>query len=239
MRRALVGLAFFAAVVLGLGAASHGFRSSLHGAPPPVFVDTVAAAGSKLSVGGKTLPTKIEALIVDDELGAVAVVVEITNQGGAAVEVPVAITLLDGTGAGVGNNTDAGIDPTLNHVPSIGAKATELYVNDGLSYDTAPASAKVVAGVGTAAGKLIQLQLTGKVEQSIYGPVVRGVVTNPGGKQVVNVLVEAVIRKDGKIVAAGSARVAVVEPGKKGEYEIPLIGNPAGGKLAVWAPAVP
>jgi hypothetical protein len=234
-----VALGFLAALALALvlGAASHGFSSSLDGAPPPV--DVAGAGGQPLALGKGRLESRVVELIVDEENGVVAVVIEIKNPGPAVANVPVGITLLDASGAEVGNNTAAGIDAILNHVPSLPAGATQLYVNDGLTFDATPASAKVEVGVGEQ-GKLLQLETVGaKLEQSIYGPAVRGSVRNVGKRQAENVLVEAVVRVGDKIVSAGSARVELVEPGGKGEFDIPLVGKPQGGKLTVWVPEVP
>ena len=169
---------------------------------------------------------------MDDEIGVAAVVVEITNGGAASANVPIAVTFLDAAGADVGNNTDAGIDPTLNHIPSLAAgRDRALRERHDRLRSRRPTSAKVQAAAGAAGRGARPADRDRQGRREHLRAVVRGVVTNPGGKPAQNVRVEAVIRKGGKIVSAGTARVAAGRGGEDGRVRDPA-GRQAGGRKA-------
>jgi len=237
MRKLALGLGVAIAVTLVLGAAANGFRSSVSRAPKGTGAAAALGPGP-IVIQGAGLPVTVDALLVDTENGATAVVVTIQNTAAAMVDVPVSIEFLDASGAVVGTSAAQGTDPQLNHIPGL-PKGASQYVNDGIAFTGTPTSARVKVGAG-AAGVLRVLQVKdAKVDSSIYGPVVRGTLVNPGQQPAADVLVEAVVRSGGTIVAAGTARVEAVKAGGKATFDIPLVGDPKGGTPTAWAPGAP
>jgi hypothetical protein len=196
-------------------------------------VDIAATAG----IEAETL-----AIITTPDMLTAAVVVRITSTSpeDGLLWAPIEVRLLDAAGAEVGTNNVPGADPTLIHLPSLAADASTLYVNDQIIIAGEPASAEVVVGgepVAIAIPPSLAIANATIVEDPNLGTSWTATVTNDSGVRQEQVIVQAIVRKDGDIVATGISILPGMDPGTSAEALGFFIGDPAGGELEVVAPA--
>lgn len=240
MRRWVAGAVVGIALVLGLGAWAHGFEGSVTRANAAASKVVENVKPPEFAFKGGPLKTTVEAVLYDEANGTSAVVVEVQNPDPKRpiLSAPIKIELLDEAGKVIGSNATAGTEPILNQVPSLPPDGKVLYVNDTISPEGTPASARVKATGTPTDARLQKFEVKGEIDESVYGASVVGTVLNPGPETRKNVRVEAVVTKGGKVVAAGGALIDQLEANATGDFQIFLIGDPKGGKLTVWAPPV-
>jgi hypothetical protein len=193
---------------------------------------TIPKANKDVQVTGTTL--------LHDQYGD-AVVVELKNTSNQPqVDLPIIVDVRGANGKTVYKNDQPGLEASLNHVPLIEPGQTFAWINDQLNV-TAPAKSvkvKVGGSSGKAPTPLPQMDL-GKVsvENDPDGIVAKGVVTNKSKIDQVNLVVFAVARSGGKIVAAGRAVVKKLKVHQKPfHYQLFFIGDPGGAPVDVVAP---
>ena len=152
---------------------------------------------------------------------------------------PVTINLENARGRSVFKNDAPGLEPSLVAAPLVAGGTTTLWVNDQVQADEPPR--RVVAKVGAAkpvTGDVPKLSIERlKLEQDpVDGTLASGKIKNDSGVLQRKLVIYAVARKGGRIVAAGRAGVDRLKPGKKAGFAIFFIGNPKGAKLEVFAP---
>jgi hypothetical protein len=200
----------------------------------------LAAAAQPLTIPKPSKDVKVvSSTLLHDQYGD-AVVVELRNTSKQAqVNFPILVDVRGANGKTVYENNLAGLEPNLNHVPLIEPGQTFTWVNDQLNADTLPKSVKVTVGgsTGQAPAKLPQIDLgAAKVEDDPSGIVAKGTVTNKSQIEQVGLVVFAVARSGGKVVAAGRAVVKKLKAGKPFRYQLFFIGDPKGAQLDVTAP---
>jgi hypothetical protein len=192
---------------------------------------TITKASTDLAVSSRTVLT--------DQNGS-AVVLELRNRTPQAyAAVPVSIDLKNARGRSVFKNDAPGLEPSLVAAPLVAGGTTTLWVNDQVQAVEPPKS--VVAKVGAAkpvTGSIPKLSIQGlKLEQDpVDGILASGKIRNESDVLQRKLVIFAVARKGGRIVAAGRAGVERLKPGKKAGFAIFFIGNPKGAKLEVFAP---
>lgn len=176
--------------------------------------------------------------VLTDENGS-AVVVRLDNTARRPqVNVPVAVTVKGSTDKAVFTNDAPGLDKSLTHafvLPS----GESVWVNDQVFATEKPASADVKVGApedGTPAA-LPAFKVSGvRLDQDpVSGLSAIGVVANPGKDLQQKVLVTAIARKGGKVVAAGRGVIPKIKPGRRARFRIFFIGSPKGAELTVTA----
>ncbi len=180
-------------------------------------------------------------IITTPDMLTAAVVVRITSaaKAEALLWAPIEVRLLDSEGAEVGTNNVPGADPTLIHLPSLGADASTLYVNDQIILSGEPASAEVVVGGAPLAIELpapLEVANPTIVEDPNLGTSWTATVTNTSDVRQEQVIVQAIVRLDGEIVATGISILPGMDPGTSAEALGYFIGDPTGGELEVAAP---
>jgi hypothetical protein len=185
----------------------------------------------------------IETAVVHDANGTAAVVTLRNDASRAFREVPIAITLTAPGGRVVYQNNAAGLDPSLTST-SLAAHQTFTWVDDQVGTGAFPATALARVGEGaadagtvSAGGPRLAARSVRLVEDPANGTAAQGTVTNHSSVTQRNVVVFAVARRNGKVVAAGRALLATVPGGGSSPFQIFFIGNPSGGKLEVSVPA--
>jgi hypothetical protein len=114
-------------------------------------------------------------------------------------------------------------------------------VNDQLTPTGTAKSAKVVIGQPEAPApkSLPELEVSEPRSRSTnIGPQVIGTVTNKSQILQRKLVLFAVAKQGGRIVAAGRGLIKKVKPGTPGHYVIFFIGDPQGGDVSVEAPPV-
>lgn len=190
-----------------------------------------------VSAGAKNASVKVGKTTILRSESATAVVVELTNTGAdGQVAVPIQIDVKDAKGVSVYKNDVDGLQPSLQQLALLPRGEPTFWVNDQVTAAT-PAK-RVNVDVGKAGGKAppqlpeIRLEAT-KLERDESGAMVSGVVKNLSKLPQINMPIYAVVRRGGKVVAAGRALVEKLNPepqAKPTTFSIFLIGDPAGGK---------
>jgi hypothetical protein len=237
--RTLPFIALLTAAVLSAGCQSTQSKSAELEAEGADLVKT-----EKVDIGNTNRDIKtVEKVVLSDVNGsAVAVVLKNESQEGLA-DAAIAINVKDAGGKSVYKNDAAGVETSLIQVPVIKAGGEVYWVNDQVLATGKPKSVSVK--VGEAKRKLPsdlpELEVT-KPElktDPTSGIEAVGDVINKSDVEQIDLVLYAIARKDGKIVAAGRGQISRLKTdGKPESYHIFFIGNPAGADVTVVAPPV-
>jgi hypothetical protein len=166
-----------------------------------------------------------------------------TDPKRSVVWAPIDVTLKDAKGAVIAKNNVEGANPTLVRVPSLPAGGQAFYVNDQLVPDppeAAPVSADVVLGGEmrplTPPPAPLETRNAQLVADPDLGASFTGEVVNSTTVRQEQLIVQAIVRKAGKVVAAGTAIVVGLDPGLSAEFTGFFVGDPTGGELDVIVP---
>jgi hypothetical protein len=166
-----------------------------------------------------------------------AVVVGLHNSSNEnLVEVPILIDVLDAKGKSVYTNSIPGIEPALAAVPYVPAGGDAEWVNDQVLAAGKPKSVKVKVGESSKSysGAFPEIAVSApKIEgDPVSGIEATGTVVNETGKDQDRLLLYAVGRKGGKVVAAGRGAIDHLKASTKPlHYDIFFIGDPTGTDL--------
>lgn len=169
-----------------------------------------------------------------------AMVVELKNESNQTlVNVPILVDIKDPKGKSVYQNNTAGLDFALNHVAVIQPNETFYWVNDQLTGEGK--SAKVTVGQPEAkapSGPLPDLAVSPpRAGHDFSGAKVNGTVTNQSKIDQQHLILFAVARQGGRIVAAGRGQIKALKVGARpANYTIYFIGNPVGADVTIQAP---
>jgi hypothetical protein len=191
---------------------------------------TIDKESTDVKVTSKTLLT--------DRYGS-AVVLGLHNSSGKnLVNVPILIEVLDAKGKSVYENDIPGIEPALAAVPYIPAGGDTEWVNDQVLASGKPKSVKVKVGASTDSysGEMPEIAVSEPTVEGdpVSGLEATGTVVNKTGTEQERLLLYAIGRKDGKVVAAGRGAIEHMKATTKPlHYDIFFIGNPTGTDLEV------
>jgi hypothetical protein len=180
---------------------------------------------------------KVVSTAVLNEKEGSAVVVELHNDSAQnLVDVPISLDVLDAKGKSVYTNESPGLEPALVSVPFIPANGDAVWVNDQVLATGTPKSAKVEVGVGGTpyTGQQPDIEVSEpKLEgDPVSGLLAKGSVVNRTGEEQSRLLLYAVARKGGKVVAAGRGAIEHLKAGtKKLFYNVYFIGDPSGAEI--------
>lgn len=166
--------------------------------------------------------------------GAAAAVTLHNSSASALRNVPIEITVRDAHGATLYTNATPGLAAALASVPLLGAHATATWVDDQVEASSTPAGISARVGEGEhVPGPIPHIAIVGAhlAEGAAEGSVVNH--SSVGQRELV---VYAIARRGGTIVAAGRAVVPQDEAGATEHFQAFLIGNPQGAQLEVSAP---
>ena len=180
----------------------------------------------------------VDTTLLSDQNGD-AIVVTLKNEGkDTLINVPIVVDLHTGKKS-VYRNDEAGLEPALNHVSAIGPGETVDWVNDQVNPISKPDSAKVKVGLpdAPAPSKLPEIAVSPpRLQNSSLGPKAAGTVTNQSQVDQLKLVLFAVARSGGRVVAAGRGGVKKLKAGDGHAYSLFFIGDPSGGDVTVTAP---
>jgi hypothetical protein len=171
--------------------------------------------------------------------GSAAVVVNVHNDSGSdLVDVPILIDVRDAKGKSLYRNDFPGIEPELAAIPYVPAHGDAEWVNDQVLTAGKPSSVKVRLGAddSTFSGELPNIEVS---EPNLAGDPVSGIeatgtVVNRTGADQGRLLLYAVARSGGEVVAAGRGAIEHLKPDtKKLDYRIFFVGDPRGADLTL------
>ena len=178
--------------------------------------------------------------VIQDENGTAAIV-KLRNVSKRTLwQLPVAIDVRAPRGRSVFRNDQPGLEPTLAHVPLLRPRATFTWVNDQVAAAGAARSVEAKVGDGTPvqASRLPKVVLTKPRLQDdpVSGTAAVGLADNRSKVELRKLVVFAVARRGGRVVAAGRAQIPRLKPGKRARFQVFFIGDPRGARLELSAP---
>ncbi len=171
---------------------------------------------------------------------ATAAVITLRNASAHALrDAPIAITVRDVRGGALFKNDAPGLEAALTSVALLPAGAQTVWVDDQVQASGPPASVTALVGEAPQAPKSIpRLRVSGvhAVEDPASGPGAAGTVLNDSTIVQHDLVLYALARRGGEIVAAGRGVLPEVSAHGSGTFEVFFVGNPRGARLEVSAP---
>ncbi|HEY6550951.1 MAG TPA: hypothetical protein VIY71_07110 [Solirubrobacterales bacterium] len=199
----------------------------------------VLLADSGLKIEKESTDVKVKSATVLSDSNGSAVVVSLHNSSDKnLVDVPILVKVLDAKGKSVYTNAIPGIEPALAAVLYIPAGGDVDWVNDQVLAAGKPksVSVKVGASAESYSGAQPEIEVSApKIEgDPVSGIEATGTVFNRTGKDQDRLLLYAVGRSGGRVVAAGRGAIEHLKPETKSlHYDIFFIGDPTGTDLEV------
>jgi hypothetical protein len=178
----------------------------------------------------------IDTAVVSSSESAAALVTLRNVSATALRDVPIQIVVRNAHGASLYTNDVTGLSATLASVGLIPAHGVVTWIDDQVQGARAATSVTAKVGEGTAAAGAIPKLAVAGVHLAEAGEA-EGNVVNSSSVDQQELVVDAVARRAGKIVAAGRAVLATAGGGTTTPFQVFFVGNPSGAKLEVSAPA--
>jgi hypothetical protein len=171
------------------------------------------------------------ATVLHSSEGGAAVVTLRNDSASALRDLPIAITVKSKAGATVYTNTTPGLAATLVSLPFLGAHATITWVQNQVETSSPPASVTAEVGEGERVSEAApRLEVTGV---RLNEGEAEGSLVNHSRTSEHEVVLYAIARRGGAIVAAGGSLVARAEAGTSAHFQAFLVGDAKGAQLEV------
>jgi hypothetical protein len=177
--------------------------------------------------------------VVHDENGTAAAVTLRNLSAKPLRDAPIAITVYGARNAVLYQNNAPGLDSTLVSVPLLKPGAQTVWVDDQVQAAGTPSAVSARVGASpTVSGPLPELSVEGvhTFEEPSNGVGAQGTIVNHSAVAQQQLVVYAVGRRGGRIVAAGRAVLPEVPAGQSVPFQVFFIGNPQGTQLEISAP---
>jgi hypothetical protein len=201
----------------------------------------LALAERALTITHESTKVKVVGAIVLRGSEGAAAVVTLRNLSATALsDIPIEITVKDAGGATVYSNDTPGLGAGLNSAALLPAHATAAWIDDQVQATGTPTSVAVKVGEGTpVTGAIPDLAVAGarQYEDPTNGPAAEGSIVNHSHVSQQELIVDALVRRGGTIVAAGRAVVPSAPVGASTRFQLFFIGDTRGGALEMQAPA--
>jgi hypothetical protein len=175
------------------------------------------------------------------EANGTAAVVSLRNDSSKPLrDVPIAITLHGPSGETLYQNNAPGLSIPLVSAPLLVPGQQFDWVDDQVQASGTPGTLSVRVGESpTASGTLPQIAVQGVhlTEESAGGTSAEGTAVNHSAVAQQELVVFAVARRGGRIVAAGRAVLPSLAAHASASFQVFFIGNPKGAALQLSAPA--
>ncbi len=169
-----------------------------------------------------------------------AVVVSLRDISSHALQdAPIEIDVRDAQGKVIFQNNQPGLQSSLTKVSLLEPGQEALWIDDQVQVAGVPASAIALVGEATQAASPSKLTIEHATLTTEAGAeaIMSGSVLNHGPAAQQDLVVYAIARRGGKIVAAGRAVLPEVPPGTSAPFQIYFVGDPKGAKISTNAPA--
>ena len=169
-----------------------------------------------------------------------AVVVQMRNVSAKTLQdAPIELTVKDAKGGVLYQNNAPGLEPSLTKVAVLEPGAETIWVDDQVQVAGTPASTSGLVGEATTASQVPRMEVLNAHLSSEPGAEATesGNVANRSATPQANLVVYALARRAGRIVAAGRAVLPEIEAGTSVPFQIYFVGNPQGAHVEVSAPA--
>jgi len=185
----------------------------------------------------------VEKVALTDVNGSAVAVVLKNNGTDGLSDAPIQVNVKNAKGKSVFKNDLAGTEFSLLHVPVVKPKSEVFWVHDQiLPVGGKPASVDVTVGEAKPLpADIPEIQVSSPTLQRdpVSGLEVTGTAVNKSDVEQSDLILYAIARKNGKIVAAGRGLIPKLKTdGSPASYHIFFIGNPTGADVSVIAPPV-
>lgn len=199
---------------------------------------SVEEKGLKITHASTSIKVLAATVVHDSERAAAVVTLE-NRSSQTERDVPIAIDVKDAHGRTLFQNNGVGLEGALVAVPSIAAHTRTFWVDDQLPSGGDPTL--VTARVGQAppvSGPLpsVSVGQARLSEDPAEGTIATGRVTNRSHVVQSGLVVFALARRGGKILAAGRAVVQQLSAGASAPFQIAFVGEAQGTQLQLSAP---
>jgi hypothetical protein len=195
---------------------------------------STAATQSGLTITHPSAVAKVLSSEIVSGSQGTAVVLTLHNLSAKALgEVPIAVSLKDSKGATVYSNSTPGLARTLTSVALLPPHATLTWIDDQVQ---ATGAATVSAELGEGKPLSVTPAKLSLDEVKLAEGSAEGAIVNGSSATQSELVIYAVARRAGHIVAAGRAVLASVAPGDRSPFQIFFIGDTKGAKLQLDAP---
>jgi hypothetical protein len=180
----------------------------------------------------------IERAVVTDANGTAAVVVLKNAAAQPLADVPIAIAVQTAKRKVVWRNDAPGLEPGLTHAALLAPGQTVTWVNDQVQPSAGkPAAVTARVGAGSPIAPSAQSVRIDVAGAHLEGDPASGVTavaraTNASDVPQKDLVIAAVARKDGRIVAAGRAIVPLLKAHDHQRFQVFFIGDPRGAELS-------
>jgi hypothetical protein len=190
----------------------------------------IARASTKVHV--------ISTAVVKGSEGTAAVVTLRNVSSTPLSDVPIQIDVKDAHGASVYKNDIPGLSSTLVSIALLPAHALLTWIDDQVQATGTPASVSAEVGEGTPSpARIPQLSVQGAHLAAGQGGELEGSLVNRSQVAQQELVIDAVARRAGRVLAAGRAVLAQATAGSSTPFQIFFVGDPSGAQLEVSAPA--
>jgi hypothetical protein len=183
---------------------------------------------------------KVIATALLHEASGTAAVVTLRNESSRPLrDAPIAITVSGSGGTVLYRNNAAGLDASLVSVPLLLPHREFSWIDDQVQSNGTPTALSARVGeAASPAGQLPRLEIQGAhtSQEASNGAGAEGTVVNRSRVTQQALVVYAVARRGGRIVAAGRAVLPEAAAGASTPFQVFFIGNPQGATLEVIAP---
>ncbi len=170
--------------------------------------------------------------------GAAAVVTLRNISARPLRDLPIAITVKGAGSKTLFQNNSPGLEAGLTTLASLPAHGEATWIDDQVPASSGPATVSAVVGEGqTLVGAAPQIEVRGVHSSNESGAGAAGTVRNRSSITQQSLVVYALARRGGRIVAAGRAVLPEVATGASVPFQAFLVGSPAGAGLEASAPA--
>ncbi|MFY9487886.1 MAG: hypothetical protein WAP35_04200 [Solirubrobacterales bacterium] len=180
-----------------------------------------------------------ETKVLTDDFGQAAVVVLDVKADRPSLKIPIELTVEDDKGEPLFKNDTPGLDAALTGPSALPAKGEVFWVYDQLTLASAPGDVVAEVGAGTALtkGQLPKFEISRtEIESDADGALMVGTVAGDHKQLQPNLVIYGLARKGGKIVAAGTAQLEKLKPGRRARFQMFFVGDPSGADVSYFVP---
>jgi hypothetical protein len=180
----------------------------------------------------------VAAQVVHSSEGTAAVVTLRNTSPHALRDVPIAITVKSSAGAALYQNNAPGLEAALTSVSLLAPGAEATWIDDQVQTSEAPTNVSALVGEAPQAPASVPKLAVAGVHPTEEGGSsgAAGTVRNDSAVAQQGLVVYAVARHGGRVVAAGRAVLSEVAAHSSSPFQVLFIGSAAGAKLEVSAP---
>jgi hypothetical protein len=200
-----------------------------------------SAIAGTTKLGAVNRDVRVSATALVSSSGETAVAVELTNSGSQTqTDFPVLLDVLDASGRSVYRNDTKGIEPAIQQLALLPARATAWWVdNDLLASGGVPKTVTVAVGASTAGPPASVPAIATRdvgASDSFPGPHVSVTVENRSAVAQSQLPVYAVALRGGRVVGAGRGVVPELAAGASAQVLVPIVGAVSGSTISLTIP---